>query len=530
MRLWNLSVGDLTGSDEVLYSFRAIGLLDFDLAKQQTTPLEWTDPNVPWWAKLSFHDHPPLVFLVQNVFMKIFGENYFAFRLPSAIFGVLSVYLVYLIIQQLNPSKKIALLASSFTAVTVNHVYISRLAIQESYVIFFLLLGSLLFLKSLRQDKYLLWLGLALGLSFLTKYTTFILVPIFISYLLFFQRDYFKNKKLWLAILMTLAISSPILIYNIQLYRNFGHFDFQISYIFGQQPEVWKAAPGKEEIGSLMNRLRNFIPNLYKTNSPVFISLFFISIFSLMSRDKRFLDLSLFWLIILMFFVGPTNRFLTMLTPFIAMETAWFFNDKIKFISILLSAFLIFEVLYSFNSQILAYPFGPQFWAFSKIRYDQYDWGYRELDKFLRKELEGKMPLMALNLRYKFLEAIQNKAIAQGKAGDLEIYPALIIYDYNFHESAQLWNLERLQIYHAWPILKTEEYLSMLNQNGSDFFEKAGIKTYYFIKPTEKLPLKRADKLTNAGALFEQELLKNNIFPAALYNKRGDEVFRIYKF
>ena len=96
LRLWGLNRGD-TMSDEVFYAFRAIGPMDFDHAEFQTTPLEWFDPQIPAWTKLSFHDHPPLVFWVQHFFIKIFGENNFAFRLPSALLGIASVWLVYLI-------------------------------------------------------------------------------------------------------------------------------------------------------------------------------------------------------------------------------------------------------------------------------------------------------------------------------------------------------------------------------------------------------------------------------------------------
>ncbi|MEK9175368.1 MAG: glycosyltransferase family 39 protein, partial [Patescibacteria group bacterium] len=112
LRLYGLSHGD-TMNDESLMAFRSIGLIDFDEAAWQTTPFEWFDPlvkfsptvpeeykigtGIPWWAHLSWHDHPPLVFLVQNIFISIFGEHAWAFRLPSAILGVISVYFIYLI-------------------------------------------------------------------------------------------------------------------------------------------------------------------------------------------------------------------------------------------------------------------------------------------------------------------------------------------------------------------------------------------------------------------------------------------------
>ena len=65
LRLYGLSRGD-TVNDEVFYGFRAVGLMDFDEAADQTTPWEWTDPEIPGWMRMSFHDHPPLVFWIQH--------------------------------------------------------------------------------------------------------------------------------------------------------------------------------------------------------------------------------------------------------------------------------------------------------------------------------------------------------------------------------------------------------------------------------------------------------------------------------
>src|SRR3989344_9088952 len=140
LRLISLSSGD-TVNDEVFMSFRGLGMMDFDEASAQTTPLEWWDGNTPWWTNLSFHDHPPLVFAVQNIFMRIFGENNLAFRLPSALLGIASVYLIYLL-GALLYSESAGLIAAAFLGTTLNNIYISRVGMQESYVIFFMLLAS----------------------------------------------------------------------------------------------------------------------------------------------------------------------------------------------------------------------------------------------------------------------------------------------------------------------------------------------------------------------------------------------------
>lgn len=530
LRLFSLSQGD-TVSDEVLYGFRAIGLMDFDEAETQTTPMEWLDPDIPSWTKLSFHDHPPLVFYIQYIFIKIFGENNFALRFPSALLGIASVYTLYLI-GKLLYTQKIGLIAAALLGTALNHVYISRIGLQESYVIFFLLFVSYLFLKSLRNDKYLVGAGIALGFAFLTKYTTFVLAPIFLTYLLIFRRDYFLKKTFWIGAFLAIMIFSPVIIYNLKLYQSTGHFDFQLSYVLKQNPDVWKIAPGKE-IGGLADRIQNFIPRLIATHSWLFIALILFALiafcFSLLKkpreilRENAFLLLAIFYLLLLLLLIGPSYRFLAMPTAFLSLGAAVFLDKIYAKLSyknaagVYLSVFLIWEIFYSVNNQILYYPIGPTPWLSSKVRYENYNWGYNELGNFLKEKLRGKMPALTFDLRYQFLEKLREKALGQGLQKGLEPYPALIIYAGNFDKAAKLWTLDRLHIYHAWPIISLETYFNDLKENGADYFEKVGFKDYYFILQTNIVPSEEIMSLSRDA-------------PISIYNKRNDEVFKIYKF
>lgn len=547
LRLVNLSGGDPLG-DEVLYGFRAIGMIDFDNAEYQTTPLEWLDAAMPWWTRLSFHDHPPLVLLAQNFFIKIFGENTFAFRFPSAILGILSVYLIYLIGWRLI-YQFAGLAAAAALAVTVNHIFISRVGLQESFIIFFILLAVYFFLHALENDRYFIWTGLAIGLGILTKYTAFIVVIILLAYLLLFRRGAFLNKKLWLGALVAVFLASPIIIYNLMLYRTFGHFDFQLSYIFGQNPEVWNVAPGKEQAGILVNRLRGFFPALAVGNSYVFLTLFSLSTAAFLwflaknpkeaMRQYGFLFIALVFLAILIIgLIGPAVRFMALLTPFIALsigaaaERVYRFirtNERISKILLTAGALAVFgEIFYSFNSQILDNPLGQSPWLYSEIRRENYNWGFSALGDFLDQELRGKRPAFSFTPKYQFLEKVQERGLAEALMRRFRPYPGLIIYDGNILNSAQLWYLDRLQIYHGWPVLKTEEYLKILQEKSDDYFKDIGA-IQYFIKPTDKLPARKRG-LTDTAALFEQALLRRGVFPTALYNQRSEEVFRIYVF
>src|SRR3989344_3216677 len=100
-RLYGLGSGELV-FDEGLYAFRSIGYLDYLESASQSTPVQWVGgESMPFWSKLSFHDHPPFFFLIQHWFFGLFGDSLFIARLPSALAGIVSVFLFFLIFQKL---------------------------------------------------------------------------------------------------------------------------------------------------------------------------------------------------------------------------------------------------------------------------------------------------------------------------------------------------------------------------------------------------------------------------------------------
>ena len=223
-----------------------------------------------------------------------------------------------------------------------------------------------------------------------------------------------------------------------------------------------------------------------------------------------------------------------MLTPFFAIAVGIFLdkllykillrstiverNSKISLITIfILIIMIVFEIFYSYNNQIAYYPIGSTPWLASKVRYENYNWGYNELGKWIENELRGKVPAITFDLKYKFLEKLRDQAIEKGLENGLEPYPALFVYDGNFDKAAKLWILDRLHIYHGWPIINLKTYYDNLQKEGFDYYERVGFKNYYFIFQTNIVPSPEATVLMRGA-------------PITIQNPRGDEVFKIYKF
>ena len=98
------------------------------------------------------YGNPPLYFLFLNHWMRLFGNSEFSIRFPSAIFGVISVVLVYYLANFLF-NKKIALISALMLSVNPFHIYLSQQARMYSLFTLFSLLSLFYFFKILKEGR-----------------------------------------------------------------------------------------------------------------------------------------------------------------------------------------------------------------------------------------------------------------------------------------------------------------------------------------------------------------------------------------
>jgi 4-amino-4-deoxy-L-arabinose transferase-like glycosyltransferase len=85
----------------------------------------------PWFV------HPPLWFWTAGLSAKIFGLNEFALRLPSAVFGVLCAAATYRAARRLYGDAA-GVVAALALGASLEFIVVSRLAVQETMLIFFM--------------------------------------------------------------------------------------------------------------------------------------------------------------------------------------------------------------------------------------------------------------------------------------------------------------------------------------------------------------------------------------------------------
>lgn len=204
--------------DEVYHAFTARRMLHGD-------PKAWEWWNTPPEGFAYEWTHPPLAKLGMVLGMVVFGENSFGWRIPGALLGVGSVILIYLIAKKLFKDELIGLLSASVFALEGLPLVMSRIGMNDSYLLFFSLLALYMFLA----DKCFLS-AVSFGLAISSKWSAIWLVPVLLVSF-FVLKKKFKLKYFWFLIL-------PPLVYLASYIPMFltGH-DFNI--FVGVQKQMW---------------------------------------------------------------------------------------------------------------------------------------------------------------------------------------------------------------------------------------------------------------------------------------------------
>lgn len=146
--------------DEVYHAFTAEQILKW-------SPAAWEWWNPPPTGFAYEWTHPPLAKEFMVISMMIFGDNSFAWRFFSALFGFCSIVIIYLIARKLF-NRTVAIFSGAVASLSGLLLVMSRIAMNDSYFLFFSLLAIYLFL-----NKRNFLAGISLGFSIASKWTGF---------------------------------------------------------------------------------------------------------------------------------------------------------------------------------------------------------------------------------------------------------------------------------------------------------------------------------------------------------------------
>lgn len=162
LRLWRLNLPKGYIFDEVYYAKNANSLIRNGVE---------LNPQ----GQAEFIVHPPLGKWLIGIGIKIFGNDEFGWRIGAAVIGTLSVALIYFITRELFKSLFLSNIAAALMAVDGLALVMSRVALLDIFLMFFILLAFYFLIKNN------LWLcGVSVGLAAATKWSAIFLIPFLI--------------------------------------------------------------------------------------------------------------------------------------------------------------------------------------------------------------------------------------------------------------------------------------------------------------------------------------------------------------
>ncbi len=213
----------------------------------------------------------PVYTYITVPFIYLFGLSPFSTRLPSALFGTLSIILIYFIAKPLflesnnnGDTKKITIdaelfaqFAAFFMAISPWHIQYSRTAYESNIALFFLLLGSLLFFYALRRPWLFTFSFVFYGISLNSYRAEILIVPILIFALIInYKNKIFLQIKNFIPPLISSCLL--LLLITIPVIRVLQTPGFRVRSdsmnIFSSNPQnAWGYKTGIDKIFSFTN-------------------------------------------------------------------------------------------------------------------------------------------------------------------------------------------------------------------------------------------------------------------------------------
>jgi undecaprenyl-diphosphatase len=213
-------------------------------------PLDLSPDEAHYWEwsrrlDLSYYSKGPMIAYLIYVGTSIFGDTVFGIRIMAVIFSALSSIYMFKLVNHMYPQQTesngqiVALSSALLLQVIPLFAPFGVIFTIDSPFVFFWILSLYIFWKAinrnalsvigngLKQDThrassithYGHWflLGISIGLGLLTKYTmAFFYVCVFL-FLLFSEKRYLlKTVKPYLALVISLVVFSPVIIWNFQ--------------------------------------------------------------------------------------------------------------------------------------------------------------------------------------------------------------------------------------------------------------------------------------------------------------------------
>lgn len=248
--LFRLGSGSLASWDEAVYA---------SVAKEIFQSGRWfhLTLNHELWA-----DKPPLAIWATALFYKWFGLNEFSARLFSALCGIATVWVTYLIGEKLF-NRWTGFLGALVLLSSSHFIRFSRFGVLDVPVTLFLSLAFYFFWRGFERNRYLIFSGIAAGLAIMTKGIVGLLIfPVCWLYCLFSgEAEILLRSSYWVGLMIAVGIALPWNLYELIDHGRVYLSDVVVKHLFSRTLTVLDGHKGNPffYIRTLVNKYHPWV-------------------------------------------------------------------------------------------------------------------------------------------------------------------------------------------------------------------------------------------------------------------------------
>ncbi len=200
-----------------------------EIPREMITTGNWVAPRLDG---IRYFEKPVLGYWLNAASMKIFGQNAFAIRLPSALSVGITALLLFFLVGRFAGGYTTGLLVSAVYMTFIEVFGIGTFCVLDSVLTMFITAVMFFFWYACMNTSFpkrllfLLLCGLAAGLGFLTKGLVAIVVPAvaIVPFLVWQRKTYGILRWIWLPALVAVAVVMPWAIMIHLREPDFWHF------------------------------------------------------------------------------------------------------------------------------------------------------------------------------------------------------------------------------------------------------------------------------------------------------------------
>lgn len=198
-------------------------------------PLDLSPDEAHYWEwsrrlDLSYYSKGPMIAYLIYIGTAVFGDNVFGIRIMAVIFSALSSIYLFKLVAYMYDNESFALTSATLLQIIPMFAPFGVIFTIDSPFIFFWILSMYIFWRAITSEdghstssgqkievRNWLILGISIGLGLLTKYTmVFFYLCAFLFFLFSEKKFLLKTVKPYLALIISLGIFSPVIIWNMQ--------------------------------------------------------------------------------------------------------------------------------------------------------------------------------------------------------------------------------------------------------------------------------------------------------------------------